>query len=83
MIYTSAPALPGTADTLAATPASGKPTTPYSSRSATLRWQFSPRTALAIAYRYLDMDYEDGEGSNYFKYDVATSGPAMGVVFTF
>jgi opacity protein-like surface antigen len=50
---------------------------------ATLRWQFSPRTALAIAYRYLDMDYEDGKGSNYFKYDVATSGPAMGVVFTF
>jgi hypothetical protein len=41
------------------------------------------RTALAIAYRYLDMDYEDGKGSRYFKYDVATSGPAMGVVFTF
>jgi opacity protein-like surface antigen len=50
---------------------------------ATLRWQFSPRTALGVAYRYLDMDYEDGKGSNYFKYDVATSGPAMGVVFTF
>ena len=50
---------------------------------ATLRWQFSPRTSLGVAYRYLDIDYEDGKGSNYFKYDVATSGPAMGVIFTF
>lgn len=50
---------------------------------ATLRWQFSPRTSLGIAYRYLDMDYEDGKGSDYFKYDMATSGPAMGVIFTF
>ena len=50
---------------------------------ATLRWQFSPRTSLGAAYRYLDMDYEDGKGSNYFKYDMATSGPAMGVIFTF
>jgi opacity protein-like surface antigen len=50
---------------------------------ATLRWQVSPRTALGLAYRYLDMDYEDGKGSNYFKYDMATSGPAMGVIFTF
>jgi len=50
---------------------------------ATLRWQFSPRTALGMAYRYLDMDYEDGKGSNRFKYDMATSGPAMGVIFTF
>jgi opacity protein-like surface antigen len=50
---------------------------------ATLRWQFSPRAALGVAYRYLDMDYEDGTGSNFFKYDMAMSGPAMGVIFTF
>jgi hypothetical protein len=50
---------------------------------ATLRWQFSPRSALGIAYRHLDMDYEDGRGEDYFKYDMATSGPAMGVIFTF
>jgi opacity protein-like surface antigen len=50
---------------------------------ATLRWQFSPRTALGIAYRYLDMDYEDGKGDDFFKYDMVTSGPAMGVIFTF
>jgi hypothetical protein len=29
------------------------------------------------------MDYEDGKGANRFLYDVATSGPALGVVFTF
>jgi len=50
---------------------------------ATLRWQLSPHLALGLAWRYLDMDYEDAEGENYFQYDVATSGPAMGVIFTF
>ena len=50
---------------------------------AVLRWQFSPRTGAVLAYRYLDMDYEDGRGDDYFKYDMATSGPALGVVFTF
>jgi hypothetical protein len=50
---------------------------------ATLRWQFSPRTGVALAYRHLDMDYEDGNGDGRFLYDVATSGPALGVIFTF
>jgi len=50
---------------------------------ATLRWQLSPRTGLALAYRYLAMDYEDGQGDNRFLYDMAMSGPALGVVFTF
>jgi len=50
---------------------------------ATLRWQFSPRTGVAIGYRHLDMDYEDGTGADYFLYDMAISGPAMGIVFTF
>ena len=50
---------------------------------AVLRWQFSPRTGVALAYRYLDMDYEEGQGDSRFLYDMATSGPALGVVFTF
>jgi hypothetical protein len=49
----------------------------------TLRWQASPRIGALAAYRYMDMDYEDGEGSNAFKYDLAFSGPALGIVFTF
>ena len=48
-----------------------------------LRWQLSPRTGVAFGYRHLDMDYEDGRGMDRFLYDMATSGPLMGVVFTF
>lgn len=50
---------------------------------ATVRWQASERVGVLAAYRYMDMDYEDGGGSNYFNYDMAISGPAVGVVFTF
>jgi opacity protein-like surface antigen len=50
---------------------------------ATVRWQFAPNIAAAAAYRYLDVDYEDGKGAKKFVYDVATSGPALGVIFTF
>ena len=49
---------------------------------ATPRWQFSPRTGVGLAYRHLDMDYEDGKGDDRFLYDMATSGPALGVIFT-
>ena len=50
---------------------------------AILRWQLSPRFGAALAYRYLDMDYEDGRGDDSFKYDMAMLGPALGLVFTF
>jgi hypothetical protein len=29
------------------------------------------------------MDYDNGSGNDYFKYDMAISGPALGMVFTF
>jgi hypothetical protein len=35
------------------------------------------------AYRYIDMDYSTGKGSSYFLYDMAISGPALGVAFSF
>lgn len=50
---------------------------------ATLRYQASPRLGVLAAYRYISMDYENGSGSSAFKYDMAISGPAVGVVFTF
>lgn len=50
---------------------------------ATVRWQTSPRVGWLFAYRYIDMDYENGSGSEAFKYDMAISGPALGVAFTF
>jgi opacity protein-like surface antigen len=46
---------------------------------AAVRWQVSPRVGIALAYRYMDMDYEDDR----FVYDMAISGPALGAVFTF
>jgi len=50
---------------------------------ATLRWQATERLGVLAAYRYMDSDYEDGDGTNKFVYDIALSGPAVGVVFTF
>jgi len=50
---------------------------------ATFRWQASPSVGVLAAYRYMDMDYENGSGQDRFIYDMAFSGPALGVVFTF
>lgn len=48
-----------------------------------LRWQASERLGVVAAYRYFDMDYETGSGSDHFLYDMAVSDPGLGVVFTF
>jgi hypothetical protein len=50
---------------------------------ASVRWQATPTVGVIGAYRYIDMDYEDGEGNKRFLYDMAISGPAIGVVFSF
>jgi len=44
----------------------------------TFRWQLTERTGALAAYRYMDVDYESGNGSNRFEYDMAFSGPALG-----
>lgn len=49
----------------------------------TVRWQVTPTVGVLGAYRYIDMDYEDGKGNQRFLYDMAISGPALGVVFSF
>jgi hypothetical protein len=54
-------------------------------------WQIFPtvtiglgqRASLDFGYRWLDMDYEDGEGSERFTWDVLTQGPVMGFSFRF
>jgi hypothetical protein len=51
--------------------------------AGTLRWQASERIGVLAAYRYIDMDYEDGNGAKYFGYDMSLFGPALGIVFTF
>ena len=50
---------------------------------ASVRWQATPTVGVVGAYRYIDMDYEDGNGNKRFLYDMAISGPALGVVFSF
>jgi hypothetical protein len=45
----------------------------------TVRWQMNPHLGMLVGYRYFDMDYE----INDFTYDIATSGPALGMVMTF
>ena len=54
-------------------------------------WQIFPTigidvtkgAALELGYRWLDMNYDTGDGLTYFKYDVLTQGPIMGFKFTF
>lgn len=50
-------------------------------------WQFFPAlsvrlskgVALELGYRWLDVDYADGEGNNEFRYDMLTQGPLFGI----
>ncbi|MFA6956554.1 MAG: outer membrane beta-barrel protein [Thermoanaerobaculia bacterium] len=46
-------------------------------------YAFSDRASAMLGYRLLDVDYEDGSGADYFKYDTTTQGPAAGVRFRF
>lgn len=50
---------------------------------ASVRYQATPTIGVIGAYRYIDMDYEDGKGNKRFLYDMAITGPALGVVFSF
>lgn len=48
----------------------------------TVRWQSSERVGWLLAYRHMDMDYK-GSNARGFTYDMAISGPGLGVVFSF
>ena len=48
-----------------------------------ITWQASKLIGVTGAYRYFQQDYENRGGINKFKYDVAVSGPQLGVSFTF
>jgi opacity protein-like surface antigen len=49
----------------------------------TLAFHVSDRVSLDVGYRWLDLDYSKGEGSERFTYDVLTQGPVAGVGFRF
>ena len=46
-------------------------------------FKFQPwkHVSLLFGYRYMDVDYEDGSGTDLFKYDVTMNGPLLGVNF--
>lgn len=46
-------------------------------------WRFTTSFGVSFGYMALDEDYEDGEGSDRFHYDVRTEGPLAAVTFWF
>jgi len=46
-------------------------------------WHISKHFGVAFGYVALDMDYEDGEGSDFFKYDIVATGPFAAATFSF
>lgn len=46
-------------------------------------YRFNHWSSLSLGYRYLDFDYEDGEGPDRFKFDMKEHGPAIGWRFDF
>jgi hypothetical protein len=51
--------------------------------SANIAYRMTPRTQFYAGYRYIDFDYEDGEGRDRFKFDMAQHGPLAGFRFEF
>ena len=51
--------------------------------SGGLQWQFSRVAGLAVEYRWMDIDYEDGDPGrlDYFKFDTSMHGVLVGVTF--
>ena len=41
-------------------------------------YRFNNWSSIDIGYRYLDFDYEDGDGADRFKFDMSEHGPAVG-----
>ena len=46
-----------------------------------VEWKPYEHTSFIAGYRVLDLDYEDGSGAKYFRYDVRSQGPLVGVNF--
>jgi opacity protein-like surface antigen len=50
---------------------------------AGVRYQFTELFSLALAYRWLDIDYQTGSGLDTFTFDVQLSGPLLALAFSF
>jgi opacity protein-like surface antigen len=49
----------------------------------TVGFKFTDHFSLEAGYRWLDMDYSTGDGTDRFVYDVLTQGPIGGLAFRF
>lgn len=49
----------------------------------TVGLRLAPGFALEFGYRWLDIDYESGDGADRFTYDMLTQGPVLGMAFKF
>lgn len=50
---------------------------------ATLFWDAFENARLAVGYRVLDADYDDGDGADEFEFDARLKGPFAGLTFRF
>ena len=53
------------------------------SLNAGAAYPISERNAFTVMYRYIYFDYEDGDGLDRFRFDIAEHGPAIGWRFSF
>ncbi|GAB3269618.1 outer membrane protein [Parahaliea aestuarii] len=53
------------------------------SLNAGVAYHVSEHNAFTLMYRYIDFDYEDGNGLDRFRFDIAEHGPALGWRFSF
>jgi len=51
--------------------------------SAFADWRFGEHASLLVGFRWLDIDYDDGEGAERFLMDVGQGGPALGIAWSF
>jgi hypothetical protein len=49
----------------------------------TVGFKFTDHLSLEAGYRWLDIDYESGDGNERFAYDVLSQGPVGGLAFRF
>jgi opacity protein-like surface antigen len=50
---------------------------------ARVNWAVAPSLLVTLGYRVLDADYQDGSGTDAFRYDATMAGPAAGFGWRF
>ena len=48
-----------------------------------VQYHLSRTVSLGMGYRALSIDYEQGSGTDHFRYNMIMHGPALGVAFRF